>query len=152
MNQVKHQKRLPLWRTTAIVSLIVVVLLTIGNLWTFRTTLRSQGFVKLIITHKLEDAAAMLAPPSEIYVSKEKLSIKALDGSNWIVPKSKPRFHVLDEPGRPSREGISDYIMGRQRFQLVAMWKDLDSDTDFVLPIYCTVNGSKIDIDHVGPK
>lgn len=61
---------------------------------------------------------------------------------------SNAELHVPDEPTRPLRGGIDDYLSCRQHFQLCAIWKD-DAESHFV-PIYCTTLGSTVVIDHVG--
>lgn len=91
----------------------------------------------------------MVIAPSRFNTESDTHSIQAIDGSSCDVPVSNCEFHVLNEPVRPLRDGMEDYLQGRVHFQLCATWKDNDG-ASHLTPIYCTSHGYEIVIDHVG--
>ena len=90
----------------------------------------------------------MLSDHDELVPNGNLLQVTAIDGSTRDIPIGKAKFYVLEEPTRPSRLGITDYLLCRKHFHLCAMWDD--EVGSHVEPIYCTSRGSNVVIDHVG--
>ncbi len=136
-------------RTALIAGTFVVAFLVFVNFWTFRPTQTMQEFVRRAVTGRLMEAAQMVSLPSKINTASSTHTIIAIDGTSCVLPIGKAELHVLEEPKRRPRDGISDYLLCRQRFQLCAFWSD-ENGVSKVAPIYCTTKGTKVEIDHVG--
>ena len=90
----------------------------------------------------------MLASLSELAADDKLLQLTAHDGSTVDIPIRKAEFNVLEDPNRPPRFGVIDYLLSRKHFQICAIWDD--EGGSHVEPIYCTTRGSRVVINHVG--
>lgn len=132
-----------------IAGILPVILLVGLNYWIFvRPTSVYQTFVRLVLIGQFDEAADMLSVPSEMVANDKILRLTAIDGSTGGIPIRQAEFNVLDEPNRPLRRGITDYLLCRTHFQLCAIWSD--EVGSHVEPISFTTRGSKVVINHVG--
>lgn len=138
-----------LLRNLIVAGTVVFGLAVVANFWSFRPTSTMQSFISHVLSGRFADASKLVSASGSIATGEDSYAFAAGDGTSSTVPIGKAEFQVLEDPNRPPRVGVVDYLLGRQQFAVCAKWDD-DSGVSHLVPIYCTAHGATIEINHVG--